>query len=48
MGTGISIRKPELIAAHDFEGIAELIRLHTERMNQANAVIPTPFKGIVL
>ena len=35
VGTGISILKPELIAARDFDGITELTKLHIERMNQA-------------
>lgn len=35
VGTGISILKPELVAARVFDGIAELTRLHIERMNQA-------------
>lgn len=40
VGTGISILKPELIAARDFEGITSLAKLHVERMNEArNTVI---------
>ena len=35
VGTGISILKPELIAARDFDGIAQLTKLHIDRMNQA-------------
>ena len=41
VGTGISILKPELVAARVFDGIAELTRLHIERMNQARKGIVT-------
>lgn len=34
VGTGISILKPDLIAARDFDGITALTKLHIERMNQ--------------
>lgn len=35
VGTGISILKPELIAAHDYDAITALTKLHIERMNEA-------------
>ena len=35
VGTGISILKPELIVARDFEGITALTKLHIERMDEA-------------
>ncbi len=35
VGTGVSILKPDLIATRDFDAIAELTKLHIERMNQA-------------
>ncbi|MBR3966315.1 MAG: bifunctional 4-hydroxy-2-oxoglutarate aldolase/2-dehydro-3-deoxy-phosphogluconate aldolase [Clostridia bacterium] len=35
VGTGISILKPERIAARDFDGIAALTKLHIDRMNEA-------------
>ena len=35
VGTGISILKPELIAAHDYDAITALAKLHIERMNEA-------------
>lgn len=35
VGTGISILKPELIAASDFDGITALTKLHIDRMNGA-------------
>ena len=35
VGTGISILKPDLIAARDFDGIAEVTKIHIDRMNQA-------------
>lgn len=38
VGTGISILKPELIEKGDFEGIAQLTRLHIEQMNKARGV----------
>ena len=35
VGTGISIAKPELIAARDFDGIADLARAHVEAVHRA-------------
>ena len=35
VGTGISILKQELTAAHDYDAITALAKLHIERMNEA-------------